>query len=151
MPHRSRETTSLTIHLTACWLHRHIFFLGPQFTRFQTVYLRKHLSCIPSTTVDHIFPFFAYSTTVLVPPTPLRDKVSRFILSWHRGTLNSFVIRRMIDAHLQIGLMPYIPFIRELSKEDPDLGIIVIEVTLVLSLHFLHYKPPIRYSRSAIG
>jgi len=30
--------------------------------------------------------------------------------------------------HSQIGLLPYLPFIWELSKEDPDLGIIVLEV-----------------------
>ena len=33
----------------------------------------------------------------------------------------------------QIGLLPYLPFIRELSKEDPDLGIIIVEVLSSLS------------------
>ena len=76
----------LTIRSAACRCYRHVFFSGPIPTRFQTPQPRKHLSCIPSTTVHHVFRPFARSPAVLVPPTPFDDEDPCLIPAWYRGT-----------------------------------------------------------------
>lgn len=50
----------------------------------------------------------------------------------------------------QIGLLPYLPFVRELIEGDPDLGIIIIEVVYPLPRVLPAVNPPARYSRFAI-
>lgn len=67
----------------------------------------------------HVFPprFTLFSNS---SPTPLS-----YWYRPHRSTTKSPVL---FIHGIGIGLFPYIPFIRELSKEDPDLGIIVLEI-----------------------
>ena len=125
----------LTNPLAACRGRRHGDLLNPISTWFLALQLRKHLSCIPSTAIYYAFQLFSSPYAVLVPPTSFGDEDPGFIPTWHRGTSAVSVTLGIGDLriHSQIGLLPYLPFIWELSKEDPDLGIIVIEVLSSLS------------------
>jgi len=90
-PRITRNVTVLTIHLEACRFCRYMLFLGPPCSQFQTSQHGRHFSRFPSPAIHSTFQLFARPSAVLVPPPSFRDKVPRFVPTWHRGTFDASV------------------------------------------------------------
>ncbi|KAF9642716.1 alpha/beta-hydrolase [Thelephora ganbajun] len=73
-----------------------------------------------SGSIFHVFPPRPFTIFSNSSPVPLPY--------WYRPHRSNTKSPVLFLHGIGIGLQPYLPFIRELSKEDPDLGIIIVEI-----------------------
>jgi pimeloyl-ACP methyl ester carboxylesterase len=81
------------------------------------------------------------------PPRPLLALFSRpsadtvtNIPYWYRPHRSRTKLPIVFFHGIGIGLFPYVPFLRELAKQDPDVGILAVEI-LPISMHIT--EPPL--------